>query len=93
MLALNHSLRTSQFNWEPKEDGPDGHSVCVVAPLVEADKEVDEQQYLLWRLKKGVPEGSTEIPKGLAGFSVNKSVIRTCIVGLIALSIIICLGD
>ncbi|KAJ8459336.1 hypothetical protein OPV22_032262 [Ensete ventricosum] len=35
-------------------------------PLVEADKEVDEQQYLLWRLKKGVPEGSTEIPKGHA---------------------------
>lgn len=48
------------------------------APLVEADKEVNEQHYLLWRLQKGVPEGSTEIPKGLAGFSVNESVIRTC---------------
>ncbi|URE19644.1 Glycine cleavage T-protein C-terminal barrel domain [Musa troglodytarum] len=47
-------------------------------PLVEADKEVNEQHYLLWRLQKGVPEGSTEIPKGLAGFSVNESVIRTC---------------
>ncbi|CAL9106431.1 unnamed protein product [Musa textilis] len=33
-------------------------------PLVEADKEVNEQHYLLWRLQKGVPEGSTEIPKG-----------------------------
>lgn len=37
-----------------------------VPPLVEADKEVDEQYYLLWRLEEGVPEGSTEIPKGEA---------------------------
>jgi hypothetical protein len=35
-----------------------------VPPLVEADKEVDEQYYLLWRLEEGVPEGSAEIPKG-----------------------------
>lgn len=35
-------------------------------PLVEADKETDEQNYLLWRLEKGVAEGSTEIPKGEA---------------------------
>ncbi|XP_030524676.1 putative transferase At4g12130, mitochondrial isoform X2 [Rhodamnia argentea] len=33
-------------------------------PLVEADKETDEKNYLLWRLEKGVAEGSTEIPKG-----------------------------
>ncbi|GFZ16488.1 glycine cleavage T-protein family [Actinidia rufa] len=32
-------------------------------PLVEADKETDEKNYLLWRLEKGVAEGSTEIPK------------------------------
>ncbi|KAH9331453.1 hypothetical protein KI387_003561, partial [Taxus chinensis] len=37
-------------------------------PLVEADKEVDEQYYLLWRLEEGVPEGSTEIPKGFNYF-------------------------
>jgi len=37
-----------------------------VPPLVEADKEVDEQYYLLWRLEEGVPEGSAEIPKGEA---------------------------
>ena len=36
----------------------------VAAPLVEADKETDEKNYLLWRLEKGVAEGSTEIPKG-----------------------------
>ena len=36
----------------------------VAAPLIEADKETDEQNYLLWRLQKGVAEGSTEIPKG-----------------------------
>ncbi|KAB1217079.1 hypothetical protein CJ030_MR4G021225 [Morella rubra] len=35
-------------------------------PLVEADKETDEQNYLLWRIQKGVAEGSTEIPKGEA---------------------------
>ncbi|OMO80878.1 hypothetical protein COLO4_23880 [Corchorus olitorius] len=35
-------------------------------PLVEADKETDEENYLVWRLEKGVAEGSTEIPKGEA---------------------------
>jgi folate-binding protein YgfZ len=38
----------------------------IIPPLVEADKETDEQNYLLWRLRKGVAEGSTEIPKGEA---------------------------
>ncbi|KAK1306218.1 hypothetical protein QJS10_CPA10g00788 [Acorus calamus] len=36
------------------------------APLVESDKEMDEQYYLLWRLERGVAEGSTEILKGEA---------------------------
>ncbi|KAK4797234.1 hypothetical protein SAY86_029560 [Trapa natans] len=36
------------------------------APLVGADKETHEDNYLLWRLEKGVAEGSTEIPKGEA---------------------------
>lgn len=35
------------------------------APLVEADKETNEENYLLWRLEKGVAEGSAEIPKGV----------------------------
>ncbi|KAL2902204.1 hypothetical protein RDABS01_011713 [Bienertia sinuspersici] len=35
-------------------------------PLVEADKEVSEENYLLWRLEKGVAEGPNEIPKGEA---------------------------
>ncbi|KAM7257839.1 hypothetical protein ACFE04_013580 [Oxalis oulophora] len=35
-------------------------------PMVEADKEADEQNYLMWRVEKGVAEGSTEIPKGEA---------------------------
>uniref|UniRef100_A0A1J3CKH8 Putative transferase CAF17-like protein, mitochondrial n=1 Tax=Noccaea caerulescens TaxID=107243 RepID=A0A1J3CKH8_NOCCA len=35
-------------------------------PLVEADKETDESNYLLWRLEHGVAEGSAEIPKGEA---------------------------
>ncbi|XVE57746.1 hypothetical protein DITRI_Ditri04bG0114500 [Diplodiscus trichospermus] len=37
-----------------------------IPPLVESDKETDEENYLLWRLEKGVAEGSTEIPKGEA---------------------------
>lgn len=40
----------------------------ITAPLVEADKETDEQNYLLWRLENGVAEGSTEIPKGKFSF-------------------------
>ncbi|XAR54992.1 hypothetical protein NMG60_11030356 [Bertholletia excelsa] len=35
-------------------------------PLIEADKETDETNYLLWRMEKGVAEGSSEIPKGEA---------------------------
>ncbi|KAK7255753.1 hypothetical protein RIF29_29172 [Crotalaria pallida] len=38
----------------------------IIPPLVEADKVKDEQNYLLWRIEKGVAEGSTEIPKGEA---------------------------
>lgn len=38
--------------------------IFIAAPLVEADKETDEQNYLLWRIENGVAEGSTEIPKG-----------------------------
>ncbi|KAJ4954614.1 hypothetical protein NE237_011397 [Protea cynaroides] len=35
-------------------------------PLVESDKETNEQNYVRWRYEKGVAEGSTEIPKGEA---------------------------
>ncbi|CAN1333182.1 Putative transferase At4g12130, mitochondrial [Linum perenne] len=35
-------------------------------PLVEADKETNEENYLLWRVEKGVAEGSSEIRKGEA---------------------------
>ncbi|KAK8944679.1 hypothetical protein KSP39_PZI007849 [Platanthera zijinensis] len=38
----------------------------IVPPLVEADMVADEQHYLLWRIERGVPEGSAEIPKGEA---------------------------
>lgn len=36
----------------------------VAAPLVEADEETSEENFLIWRLEKGVAEGSIEIPKG-----------------------------
>ena len=39
--------------------------VFLTAPLVESDKEANEQNYLLWRVERGIAEGSTEIPKGL----------------------------
>lgn len=35
-------------------------------PMVEANTETEEENYLLWRLEKGVAEGSIEIPKGEA---------------------------
>ncbi|CAJ1928300.1 unnamed protein product [Sphenostylis stenocarpa] len=38
----------------------------ITPPLIEADKETDERNFLLWRLEKGIAEGSTEIPKGEA---------------------------
>ncbi|XP_020244210.1 putative transferase At4g12130, mitochondrial [Asparagus officinalis] len=34
------------------------------APLVESDKETNEEHYLQWRVERGIAEGSTEIPKG-----------------------------
>ncbi|URE49626.1 Glycine cleavage T-protein C-terminal barrel domain [Musa troglodytarum] len=54
-----------------------------VTPLVEADKEASEWHYLQWRLEKGVPEGSTEIPKGLAGEAIP---LEYNLVGLNAIS-------
>ncbi|XP_052210981.1 putative transferase At4g12130, mitochondrial [Diospyros lotus] len=41
-------------------------SATTPPPLIEADKETDENNYLQWRVEKGVAEGSTEIPKGEA---------------------------
>ncbi|VFQ88730.1 unnamed protein product [Cuscuta campestris] len=36
----------------------------ITPPLVEADKETAEENYLLWRLENGVAEGPLEIQKG-----------------------------
>ncbi|KAL4585933.1 hypothetical protein LXL04_010560 [Taraxacum kok-saghyz] len=37
----------------------------LVTPMVEeADTQTEEENYLMWRLEKGVAEGSIEIPKG-----------------------------
>lgn len=48
-------------------------SLPVSAPLIEVDKEIDEQNFLLWRIEKGVAEGSTEIPKGVCLFPCKNS--------------------
>ncbi|KAI4302767.1 hypothetical protein MLD38_038476 [Melastoma candidum] len=47
-------------------------------PLVEVDKETDEENYLWWRIEKGVAEGSSEIPKGqeLIARTHHRGVIR-----------------
>ncbi|KAL4570879.1 hypothetical protein LXL04_026542 [Taraxacum kok-saghyz] len=37
-----------------------------IPPMVAADTETEEENYLMWRLEKGVAEGSIEIPKGEA---------------------------
>ncbi|KAL0312763.1 UNVERIFIED_CONTAM: putative transferase, mitochondrial [Sesamum radiatum] len=54
--------RGSSLGWQWNKDP----RLACLAPLVEADKETDEGNFLLWRLEKGVAEGSTEIPKGEA---------------------------
>ncbi|XP_014520665.1 putative transferase At4g12130, mitochondrial [Vigna radiata var. radiata] len=36
----------------------------ITPPLIVVDKETDEKNFLMWRIEKGVAEGSTEIPKG-----------------------------
>lgn len=62
-MTLNR-LTNSQFAliWFMK-------NLLFAAPLVEADKETDEGNFLLWRLEKGVAEGSAEIPKGIAPYA------------------------
>ncbi|KAI7984024.1 putative transferase [Camellia lanceoleosa] len=45
-------------------------------PLIEADKETDEKNYLLWRLEKGVAKGTTEIPKDIRSREVNGFRVR-----------------
>ncbi|KAK4389414.1 putative transferase, mitochondrial [Sesamum angolense] len=64
--------RGSALGWQWNKDprlaclGYRGIFPSNAPPLVEADKETDEGNFLLWRLEKGVAEGSTEIPKGEA---------------------------
>ncbi|KAK9103293.1 hypothetical protein Sjap_020547 [Stephania japonica] len=67
------SSKTNSLGWQWHKDprleilGFRGiFSSDTTPPLVEADKETDELNYLLWRVEKGVAEGSTEIPKGEA---------------------------
>ncbi|URE49623.1 Glycine cleavage T-protein C-terminal barrel domain [Musa troglodytarum] len=54
---------------------------AVVDDLLDCFK--NEWHYLQWRLEKGVPEGSTEIPKGLAGEAIP---LEYNLVGLNAIS-------
>ena len=52
-------------------------NLFAAAPLVEEDKETDEGNFHLWRLEKGVAEGSTEIPKGVAHFVLQFRMLYT----------------
>ncbi|KAI3940009.1 hypothetical protein MKW98_029785 [Papaver atlanticum] len=62
---------TSGWQWykDPRLDSLGFRGIFpsnTIPPLVEANKETDELNYLQWRVEKGVAEGSTEIPKGEA---------------------------
>ncbi|KAE8657367.1 hypothetical protein F3Y22_tig00116996pilonHSYRG00571 [Hibiscus syriacus] len=52
-----------QWFKDPRLDCLGARGIFPSAPLVESDKETDEENYLMWRLEKGVGEGLTEIPK------------------------------
>ncbi|KAH6804134.1 Glycine cleavage T-protein family [Perilla frutescens var. frutescens] len=77
-------------------------NLFVAAPLVEEGKEMDEINFLIWRLEKGVAEGTAEIPKGkaipleynLAGLNAI-SFDKGCYVGqeLIACSLVHITGE
>ncbi|KAL2472444.1 Glycine cleavage T-protein family [Abeliophyllum distichum] len=61
----------SGWHWEkdPRLDCLGDRSIFpsnTTPPLVEANEETVEENFVLWRLEKGVAEGSTEIPKGEA---------------------------
>ncbi|KDO63768.1 hypothetical protein CISIN_1g042318mg [Citrus sinensis] len=64
MMLDGNGLRI--LDWIVLDLGESSNLVEYVTPLVEADKETDEMNYLLCRLEQGVAEGSTEIPKGEA---------------------------
>ncbi|KAL3498707.1 hypothetical protein ACH5RR_041439 [Cinchona calisaya] len=69
MASSHGNTHGWQWNKDPRLDclGFRGIFPSYTAPpLVEADKEADEKNYLLWRLEKGVAEGPSEIPKGEA---------------------------
>lgn len=62
-------------------------NLSYAAPLVEADKETDEGNFLLWRLEKGVAEGSAEIPKGIAPYAFrNHFCENVCLIMIFYLS-------
>ncbi|KAI9076662.1 hypothetical protein K1719_041427 [Acacia pycnantha] len=71
--SATSASRGSNFGWQwfndPRLDCLGFRGIFpsnVTPPLVEVDKETDEENYLFWRIKKGVAEGSTEIQKGEA---------------------------
>ncbi|KAI3940008.1 hypothetical protein MKW98_029784 [Papaver atlanticum] len=61
----------SALGWVAGVDKVGQSSTKGNTPLVEANKETDELNYLQWRVEKGVAEGSTEIPKGIQQFHLD----------------------
>lgn len=71
--AATSAAHGNNLGWQwfkdPRLDGLGLRGIfpsSMTPPLVESDKESKEEHYLLWRLERGVAEGSTEIPKGVA---------------------------
>ncbi|KAK8658175.1 hypothetical protein V6N13_036387 [Hibiscus sabdariffa] len=67
LLLMNQRQLQTSVGWGSAVDG--SNKSASHAPLVESDKETDEDNYITWRLEKGVAEGSTEILKATFLFS------------------------
>ncbi|XP_024538585.1 putative transferase At4g12130, mitochondrial [Selaginella moellendorffii] len=68
-VAGNTSASSNVQGWRWHKDPRTG-CLGFRAPLIDADQEVDEQYYLLWRLEQGIPEGPAEI-RGEIGEAVS----------------------
>lgn len=69
-VSSSHGSKSGwQWSKDPRLDclGERGIFPSDIEPhLVEADEDTAEENYLLWRMEKGVAEGPVEIPKGEA---------------------------
>ncbi|XP_026380414.1 putative transferase At4g12130, mitochondrial isoform X1 [Papaver somniferum] len=90
---------TSGWQWykDPRLDSLGFRGIFpsnTIPPLVEANKETDELNYLQWRVEKGVAEGSTEIPKvmfRLSGYMDPKARVKKKVLNFVEPNLYICI--